>query len=108
MTKTRKVLAAACATAILSLPACYSAPIMPPAGLLYSEINAPISIGPSDMGSRRGEATSIAVLGLFAYGDCSVKTAATEGGITTVKHLDYAYFNFLGLYQKFTTIAHGD
>lgn len=89
---------------------CYSAPIMPPNGLLYTNIDAPVSpaVAGRPIGNRRGEAVSKGVLGLFAWGDASVAAAVQEGGISEPRHIDYEYFNFLGVYQSFTTIVYGD
>lgn len=96
------------AVSLLLLSGCYSAPVMPPSGFIYSNVEAPISLGGSDSGTRRGEASASALLGMIAWGDASSATAMKEGGITTLKRLDYEFFNFLGLYQSFTTVAHGD
>lgn len=57
---------------------------------------------------RSGEASSIAVLGLIALGDSSMETAAANGNLSTVNHLDYKFMNVLFLYQSFTTVAHGE
>ncbi len=107
----RKILAAiATVSTIAVLSGCYSAPIMPPTGVIYTGIDAPqsLSIGGQDLGSRRGEASCHALLGLFAWGDCSAKAAADDGGITQIKQLDYSFFNIVIFWQSLTTIAHGD
>ncbi len=100
------LLAAICLLAL----GCYSAPVMPPTGFLYSNIEAPVSpaVRGEPIGPRRGVSESVAVLGLFAWGDASVEAATQNGGIRSPKHIDYEYFNFLGLYQKFTTVVHGE
>lgn len=98
------------AIASLTLFSCYSAPVMPPGGNVYSMIAAPLDIDANntDMGSKTGEAETMSICGLIAMGDCSVEAAAKKGGIKTVKHLDYKYMNVLGIYQKFTVVAKGD
>lgn len=97
----------ACLTGLFSG---YFAPVIPPTGGIYSGIAAPLDVDPqnSDMGSKTGEASSMPILGLFAFGDCSVEAAAKKGGIKTVKHLDYRYMNVLFIFQNFTVVAHGD
>ena len=61
------------------------------------------------MGSRRGEASCTAILGIIAWGDCSLKAAADAGGITTVQHTDYSFSNVIvGIYQSYTTVAYGE
>lgn len=98
------------AVVVLTLCSCYSAPVMPPGGMIYSEIAAPLDVDANntDMGGKTGWAETMSILGLVAMGDCSVEAAAKQGGIKTVKHLDYKYMNVLGIYQKFTVVAKGD
>ncbi len=93
--------------AVITLTGCYSAPIMPPTGMLYNDTAAPMNMGGAEMGSKSGEATATSFFGLVSMGDCSVKAAAEAGGITNVKHTDYHFSNILG-YQRFTTIVYGD
>ena len=67
----RTVLAGATAASSLALlVGCYSTPVMPPTGLLWTGVRAPqsLSVGGQDMGTRRGEASSHAILGLVAWG----------------------------------------
>ena len=89
---------------------CYTAPVMPPVAGVYSNIQAPLDIdaNESTMGSKTVKSSVVAILGLFSFGDASTAAAAREGGITTIRHLDYEYFNVLGIYQRFTTVAKGD
>ena len=95
-----------CATLLLA--GCYSAPVIPPTGMIYNDTKAPMNPGAKgDMGMKMGEATSTGFFGLVSIGDCSVSAAAQAGGISSVKHVDYKFFNVLG-YQQFTTIAYGD
>ncbi len=95
---------------IVFVSGCYSTPIMPPAGLLYSNIEAPasLSIAGQNLGTRRGEASCVSVLGLIAWGDCSAKAAADAGSIAELKHLDYSYTNVLLVWQSLTTVAYGN
>lgn len=107
----RKLLAALAAVSmIVALSGCYSTPVMPPTGVIYSGISAPtsLSIGGQDLGSRRGESGCSALFGLFAWGDCSAKAAADAGSITQIKQLDYHFMNVLFIWQSLTTIAYGD
>jgi len=100
-------LLAACAAAVL-FTGCISAPFTPPMGL-YSEVSAPLSTeGTIDIGSKRGEASAKTILGLVATGDCSIAEAAKNGGLSTIKHIDYRYQNILGIVQETTVIVYGD
>lgn len=97
-------------SSIAFLAGCYSTPIMPPTGVIFSNIEAPesLSIAGQDLGTRRGAASCKALLGIAAWGDCSVKAAADDGGITRVKQLDYKFMNVLFVWQTLTTVAYGD
>jgi hypothetical protein len=87
---------------------CVAAPVVPPLGMVYTEFDAPLSLGGGEVGSKRGESSVTAIFGLVSTGDASVKAAARAGGISQVKRVDYEFYNFLGVYQRFTTVAHGD
>lgn len=87
---------------------CLSAPFQPPSGLI-SVTTAPLSTeGNWDVGSKKGEASSFSVLGLYASGDCSIATAARNGGLTKIGHVDYKYDNVIGIWQKATVIVYGE
>jgi hypothetical protein len=63
----------------------------------------------TSVGAKKGEACASSILGLIAFGDASLAAAAQNGGITTVKIVDYSYSNVLGaLWTGSCTIAHGD
>jgi hypothetical protein len=99
------------AIVILLLAGCgYVAPVMPPQGLIVSSIQAPIDtdVENTPVGVRSGRASSTSILGLVSFGDASTHTAASNGGIKKINHLDYEYVNILFLYQQFTTIAYGE
>lgn len=96
---------------VLILNGCsYMAPVMPPQGALYASFKAPLdtNVENTDMGTKTGEAQSVSILGLISYGDCSVNSAAKNGGLTKINHADYEFFNVLYIYQSFKTIAYGD
>lgn len=101
------LLFATCAIAIV-VTGCLSAPFTPPLGL-YSEISAPLSTeGPITLGSKTGEATAKSILGIVAIGDCSINTAAKNGGLKTIRHVDYRYKNILGVVQETTVVVYGE
>ena len=101
------ILAAACAVAV-TFTGCISAPFTPPRGL-YTEISAPLSTeGTFDVGAKKGEATAKTILGLVATGDCSIAAAAKNGGLKTIRHIDYKYKNLLGLVQETTVVVYGE
>jgi len=100
---------ASCAVLMLTA-GCYTTPVKPPVGAIYSGFKAPLTAEAEKptVTSQKGEATSQAVLGLVAWGDCSLETAAKNGNLSTIEYADYEYMNVLfGIYQKFTVITHG-
>ena len=91
------------------LTGCYLSPVIPPTGALYSDLKAPQTpAAKGALGTKSGRAEAYSILGLIGLGDCSVSAAANDGGVTTVNHTDYEFFNVLGVYQKYTTIVYGD
>jgi hypothetical protein len=86
---------------------CAMAPVIPPRGLIYNDQTAPLFGGRSP-GSAEGRASAYNVLLLFGWGNCSLKEALENGGIQEIRHVDYHYFNILGVYQRFTIIVRGE
>jgi len=91
---------------------CVMAPVVPPIGGIYTNIMAPIDIESGtgkQIGSKTGEASTVAILGMVAFGDAGLNAAARNGGITRIYHVDYRFLNvFLGTYCKFTTVVYGE
>ena len=99
------VIVGSCLVVVFS--GCYSAPVMPPVGMIYNDTEAPMAFAPQALGSKQGEATTTSYFGIVSLGSCSVAAAAQAGSITDIKHTDYKFSNILG-FQKFTTIVYGD
>ena len=107
----KKLLALAAVTVMsLQLSGCLVAPVQPPYGILYTSYQAPLDYDQDGgaVGSKSGTSETMSILGLVALGDGSIKTAASNGGITTITGADYEYVNIIGVYQKYTTIVHGE
>ena len=106
-----KTLKFVCASLLLAtLAGCaFQAPVIPPTGLIFTSTSAPIDIDmqATPMSSRYGESGSIAVLGLFAFGDASVTTAARNGNLQTVEYAEYDYLNILFVFQSFKMRVYG-
>ena len=69
----------------------------------------PSAVGDGGMTySKVGTAKATSILGMVATGDCNIKTAAANGGIKTIKYVDYDAKNILGIYGKYTTTVYGD
>ena len=98
---------------LISLCGCgmfYRSPVVPPTAGGFTNITAPVDItyNLTEIGSKKGEATSVGVLGLLAFGDASVKTAARDGNMKRVDHIGYEYTNVLGLVSFYTTVVYGE
>ena len=109
----KKILALTTTVAVFGLAlgttGCIGAPVVPPLGLIYTDTEAPLTLGPSDnTGQRRGTASVTSYLMLVSLGDGSVKAAAENGGIRKVERVEYEFTNILGLYQRYTTVAYGN
>lgn len=111
--KMKKILLALALLGVLCLTGCagYMSPVVPPFGCIYSDIKAPLSheVNGAKVGSKVGTAEATSVLGIIALGDCSINTAAKNGGIETVTFADYDYTNILfGFFQSYKTRVYGD
>lgn len=105
-----KRISAIALAALLSIggAGCLCAPFQPPSGMV-AVTKAPLSTeGNWEVGSKKGEASSFSVLGLYASGDCSIATAARNGGLKKIGHVDYEYFNVIGIWQEATVIVYGE
>jgi hypothetical protein len=88
----------------------YSAPVMPPVGVIYSDYKAPLTVQlqGQTVTQQKGQAGSSSILGLIAWGDCSLQSAAKDGNLSTINYADYSYLNVIfGVYQKFTVTVYG-
>ena len=106
----KSVTALAALFLMVAVAGCYTAPVIPPLGGIYSDYNAPLTTefnGQDAVPLKEGASASYSILGLIAWGDCSVRSAAKAGDIYTVSYCDYRYHNVLGIYQEFTVIARG-
>jgi hypothetical protein len=84
----------------------YNAPFRPPAGVLFTQVCAPLSVDfrETPVCSKRGTATSFFVRDIFvtrgltiALRDCDIADAARNGGLTVVEYADYEYMQIVGL-----------
>ena len=81
-----------------------------PIGSLYTGVKLPNNMGDGKDVSytKIGKAQASSILSLIATGDASLEKAIQNGGIKTVKYVDYHVDNFLGIYGTYTTTAYGD
>jgi len=102
-------LAAVAGVALIST-GCLRAPVVPPYGIIYSDIQAPLDhdFDRTVVPTRSGSSESISILGLVAIGDASIHAAAQDGGLSVIHTADYEYMNILGVYQKYVTVVRGE
>lgn len=93
------------------LTGCVQAPIVPPMAVFYTNIQAPLDVDfdNTEMGTKEGKATCTSIMSLVSFGDCSTRKAAENGFITTIKHADYKFKNYVfGIVQMLTVRVYGD
>ena len=79
-----------------------------PVGLLYTQVEAPVSVGSGAAGPLLGEACAYSFLGLLALGDRSIEAGRRNGGITTVSSVDETVEGFPLVYSKHCTLVRGN
>lgn len=92
----------------VALGGCATA-MSPVTGTMYSNVKAPLTATTSPKEVQRvGRASVRSILGVFASGDASIQTAARNGGITEIHHVDYESQNFFGVLAEFTVVVYGN
>lgn len=92
----------------VALGGCANA-MSPVTGTMYSNVKAPLTATTSPKEVQRvGRASVRSILGIFASGDASIQTAARNGGITEIHHVDYESQNFFGVLAEFTVVVYGN
>lgn len=81
----------------------------PVTGLAYTNAKYPWSAtGSPKEPTRVGRATVRSFFGAVATGDASIQTAAQNGGITEIHHVDYEAQNVFGVVADFTVVVYGN
>jgi hypothetical protein len=94
------------AVAVVSLSVGCSVPRAPISGSLYVDVKDNLQVNPGPLGPNKGEATASSIIGITT-GDCSVTTAAANGKITEISHVDYHSWGIMGIFAKTTTVVYG-
>ena len=76
-------------------------------GAIYTDVSGPLLATSNSGASKVGQATSKGVI-CVATGDCSIKAACANGGITKISHVDYHVTSVLGLYVETTVTVYGE
>lgn len=77
-------------------------------GGLYTDVKQGEMATSNIRGSKVGQSKASSYLGLIAVGDASVDTAAKNGGITRISHVDSHKKSILGIVTSTTTIVYGE
>jgi hypothetical protein len=78
-------------------------------GVIWSNVKAPLTATASaEEPQRVGRASVRSILGVYASGDASIQTAARNGGITEIHHVDYESQSFFGVLSEFTVVVYGN
>jgi len=78
---------------------------------LYANFKFPLDIYVDNtvLGKKEGRASRHTVLWLVSWGDQGAATAAKNGGLTTMNHMDSEVFQILyGLYTRETVVVYGE
>lgn len=95
------------------------APVVPPPGLLFTLYEAPLQTRFSNdgkgtsIGTRSGETVAHYIHIPFVYlrfgwGDASIKSAATNGNLSTIHVADYEFLQVIGIYSRTTIKVSGE
>lgn len=77
-------------------------------GVLYTNVQGPVTATTLAKSTRVGEACASTILGVVATGDASIDAAKRAGQITEVSSVDFRSHHILLLYGQFCTIVHGE
>jgi hypothetical protein len=101
----KKIFALFAVSALLTSCASVKSPLT---GYLYNGTKSPVAVTDNALGTKKGEATAISVLGWVAVGDASVQTAARSAGITKISHVDEESTGVLGLFARYKVVVYGE
>ena len=62
----------------------------------------------SETAGKQGKSSCYSVFALVAFGDCSIKSAMKDGGITKIHHVDSKSTQFLFIMYRYDTIVYGE
>lgn len=83
--------------------------VTPVPGLMYSNMKLPMAAtGSAKEPTRVGRATVRSFFGAVATGDASIQTAAQNGGITEIHHVDYEAQSVFGVVSDYTVVVYGN
>ena len=92
------------------LTGCGASAKAPVTGFLYTDVTAPVttSIDNTVKPLKSGTAFAQSILGWVAIGDASIRTAARNGGITKIHHVEQHTQSVLGIVATYTVTVYGE
>lgn len=96
---------AAAAVALFAFTGCSVA--TSPVGLVYTDATTPHETTNNEGAAKEGRAECKSILSIVATGDCSIGTAAKNGGIRKIQSVDTHVNSILGIISTYTTIVRG-
>jgi len=86
---------------MIFLGLCGCASTQPVGGMLYSDVKGPVTATSHPRGPLHGESCAASYLGLVALGDASISTAAKNGNINVISHIEHNSMSILGFYNRY-------
>lgn len=104
----KRLIALSTVAASLVLGGCASVNA-PVTGFAYTNVKAPLTAtsAPKEP-TRVGRATLRSFFGAVATGDASIQTAAQNGGIAEIHHVDYEAQSIFGVIADYTVVVYGN
>lgn len=79
-----------------------------PIGIIYTDAKLPRSVTDNEVGKKKGTSCAYSVLGVVAWGDASIRSAADAAGITEISAVDQDVMSILGIvYTKYCVQVSG-
>lgn len=77
-------------------------------GAVYTGTTTPSAVTGNKLGSKVGVGTNTGILGLVAFGDAGINTAAKSAGITRISHVDVKTMSILGIFTTQKYYVYGE
>jgi len=97
-----------CILFAFTISACAVGAGAPVSGTIFTKATGPYMATQNQIGSKKGEATAVSILGLIGTGDAGIAAAAQNGNITKVATVDQQGMNVLGVFATSTTVVTGE
>ena len=103
----KKVFMLVAAVGCLGLSSCgiTRAPVM---GGIYTDVTSGTAVTSNSLATKVGKASASSILNVFATGDASFQTAAKNGGIKRITHVDEHNKTILGIITTHEIIVYGE